>query len=184
MNDKPIATSLILSLPQTPSTSMSSYSYVLDNSNPCPLIYILPLPHPQKCPSAFSGLKLHFCLTSFLANPNSDLWPRIRKCKNAHIMPLLKTCQRLPTALEVNTSSDGIRRKNRERVVKARQSWILVKIVSCHGAKLKFFSHSHYTFNVNTDQIHNLLKIIPTSIPFKLQTQRKYLSLDPNKSTL
>lgn len=54
---------------------------------------------------------------------------------------------------------DGLRRKNRERVVKTRQ-WILVKMTTCH-------SHPYYTFNANTDHMLQFIKIIPTSIPFK-----------------
>lgn len=54
---------------------------------------------------------------------------------------------------------DGLRRKNRERGVKARQ-WIFAKMTACH-------SHNHYTFNANTDHMLQFIKIIPTSIPFK-----------------
>lgn len=60
------------------------------------------LAYPNKCPR-LSGLKLYFCLIGFLAIPKSAVQPRIRKCKNDHIMPFLKSLSKFSIALEIET---------------------------------------------------------------------------------
>lgn len=52
----------------------------------------------------------------------------------------------------------------------------------CQGIKLRF--HSHYTFYANAGKMFSFIEHIPTSPPSKLQTQHRYLSLDPKEENL
>lgn len=72
-NDKPRASSLIFSISPAQTTGMSRYSYVLDNSKPCPLIYTFTtLPAPTKMSIGFFWTKAFFLPNWFSCYP--QLW--------------------------------------------------------------------------------------------------------------